>query len=94
MLATSAASAADVEAGRKAAAKCHTCHGKDGIATMPLVPNLAGQNALYIAQQLKAFRDGSRRSEVMSVVVRDLSDRDIDNLGAFYASLSPCAEQP
>ena len=79
--------AADIEAGRERAKACNTCHGSDGMAVMPLVPHLAGQNALYMAHQLRAYRDGKRQHEVMSVVVKDLSDNDIDNLAAFYESL-------
>ncbi len=78
---------ADIEAGRVKAKSCKTCHGKDGIGTMPMFPNLAGQKALYLEQQLKAFRDGSRQSEVMAIVIRDLSDQDIENLAAYYESL-------
>ena len=79
--------AGNIEAGRERAKACNTCHGRDGMAVMPLVPHLAGQNALYMAHQLRAYRDGQRRHEVMSVVVKDLSDNDIDNLAAFYESL-------
>ena len=79
--------AADIEAGRVKAKPCNTCHGKDGIGTMPMFPNLAGQKAIYLAKQLKAFRDGSRKSEVMNIVVKALSDRDIENLAAYYESL-------
>ncbi len=83
------AAAADIEAGRAKAKPCNTCHGKDGIGTMPMFPNLAGQKAIYLAKQLKAFRDGSRKSEVMNIVVKALSDQDIDDLTAYYESLNP-----
>ena len=80
--------AGDLMAGKaKAEATCQVCHGLDGIGTMPMFPNLAGQKALYLEQQLKAFRDGSRQSEVMAIVIRDLSDQDIENLAAYYESL-------
>ena len=81
--------APDIEAGRIEAKSCNSCHGKDGIGTMPSFPNLAGQKALYLEQQLKAFRDGSRKSEVMNIVVKQLSDRDIENLAAYYESPPP-----
>ena len=81
--------AADIEAGRQTAKPCNACHGKDGIGTMPLFPNLAGQKALYLEKQLRAFRDGARRSEVMTIVVKTLTDKDIENLAAYYESLPP-----
>ena len=80
--------AADIEAGRVTAKPCNTCHGKDGIGTMPMFPNLAGQKSIYLAKQLRAFRDGSRKSEVMNIVVKMLTDRDIENLAAYYESLN------
>jgi cytochrome c553 len=87
MAASDAPAAADIEAGRVKAKPCNTCHGKDGIGTMPMFPNLAGQKALYLEQQLKAFRDGKRKSEVMTIVIKDLSDKDIEDLSAYYESL-------
>ncbi len=80
--------AGDLMAGKaKAEATCQVSHGLDGIGTMPKLPHLAGQKALYLEQQLKAFRDGSRQSEVMAIVIRDLSDQDIEDLAAYYESL-------
>ena len=79
--------AADIAAGEAKTKMCQTCHGKDGISPMPQFPNLAGQNAFYTAQQLKAFRDGKRQNENMTVVVQNLSDTDIENIAAYYESL-------
>ncbi|MFQ5567695.1 MAG: c-type cytochrome [Paracoccaceae bacterium] len=87
MAAGEARAGADIEAGRVKAKPCNTCHGKDGIGTMPMFPNLAGQKALYLEQELKAFRDGTRKSEVMTIVIKDLSDKDIEDLAAYYESL-------
>jgi len=83
------ADAADPRAGEVKSKPCTTCHGKDGIGTMPMIPNLAGQKSIYLIQQLRGFRDGKRSSEVMSIVVRSLSDLDIEDLAAFYESLNP-----
>lgn len=69
---------------------CRNCHGKDGQGIMPMYPNLAGQKAAYLEQQLKAFRAGDRRAAQMSIIARDLSDEDIADLSAYYASLKPC----
>jgi cytochrome c553 len=83
------AAAANIEAGKVKAKPCNTCHGKNGIGTMPHFPNLAGQKALYVEQQLKAFRAGTRQSEIMNIVVKKLSDQDIEDLAAYYESLRP-----
>ena len=85
-LATSAL-AADVAAGRQKAAACAVCHGPLGLATAPDAPNLAGQSAIYLVAQLRAFRGGARQNEVMSLMAKPLSDAEIDNLAAWYASL-------
>ena len=57
--------AAGLRPGRGAEA-CVACHGADGIAVIEEAPNLAGENAIYIDTQLKAFRSGKRTSEIMS----------------------------
>jgi len=61
---------------------------------MPNAPNLAGQPEIYFADQLRQFRSGRRASEVMTVIAKPLSDRDIDDLAAWYASISIEATLP
>jgi cytochrome c553 len=70
-----------------AAQMCSTCHGANGLSTLPNAPNLAGQPAIYVAEQMKAYRSGKRTHEVMNVVAKPLSDADIDTLAAWYASI-------
>lgn len=79
--------AADVEAGKAKAATCVACHGPDGISINPMWPNLAGQQDQYLIKQMKAFRDGERKDPVMAPMAAGLSDADIENLAAYYASL-------
>ncbi|MGV6806657.1 MAG: c-type cytochrome [bacterium] len=79
--------AGDVEAGKAKAAMCAACHGAEGISAMDMWPNLAGQKAGYLVKQLKAFRDGTRADPSMAPMAAGLTDQDIDNLAAFYASL-------
>lgn len=81
------ATAADAAAGRQKARQCQTCHGIDGIARIPIAPHIAGESEIYLATQLKAFRSGKREHEIMSVVAKDLSDEDIADLAAWYASI-------
>ncbi|WP_240612793.1 c-type cytochrome [Alteromonas flava] len=81
--------AGDAEAGKKRATVCAGCHGNDGMAFIPNYPNLAGQNELYLVDALKAYRDGLRRHMQMTPMARGLSDTDIENLAAYYSSLTP-----
>jgi len=79
--------AGDPAAGKAKSVVCASCHGANGISTIPLYPNLAGQKAQYTVKQLKAFRDGSRPDPVMKGMTAGLSDADIDNLSVYYESL-------
>jgi cytochrome c553 len=93
-VASQAVADGDIAAGKKKSSACVVCHGKGGMGTMPNFPNLAGQKALYLALQMEAFRKGTRKSENMGVVVKSLSDQDIEDLAAFYESLKPgCPDQ-
>ena len=78
---------ADAAAGRAKAQACMTCHGVNGLAVAPNTPHLAGQPEPYLVDQLKAYRSGKRAHEVMTVVAKPLSDADIADLAAWYASL-------
>lgn len=74
----------------RAAAKaqlCATCHGVLGISVTPDAPHLAGQPRIYLEQQLKDFRSGKRRHEVMNVIAKPLTDADVADLGEWYASI-------
>jgi cytochrome c553 len=86
---TATAQAADIAAGRGKAVQCAACHGLDGIAKIPEAPNLAGQNEDYLAKALKDFKSGERKNDMMSLIVKPLSDADIANLAAYYHSLAP-----
>ncbi len=79
--------AGDAAAGKAKAATCSGCHGANGISANNLWPNLKGQKADYLAKQLKAFRDGQRQDPMMSGMAKGLSDADIANVAAYYASL-------
>jgi cytochrome c553 len=81
------ANAADAAAGKAKSATCGACHGPAGISSNPMWPNLAGQQAAYAEKQLRAFRDGQRNDPMMSGMAKPLSDADIADLSAYYASL-------
>jgi cytochrome c553 len=87
---------ADLGKTKAEAAGCAACHyagglhgtGAPGISASQTWPNLAGQNAEYLAGSLKSFKDDSRSHPVMSSIAKTLSDSDIDNLSAYFASVS------
>ena len=85
--AAQALAAADVAAGREKAKVCTPCHGENGVSTTPGIPSLAGQQDQFIQWQLVFFRSGRRPNPVMVPIVADLTDADIRNLGAYFASL-------
>lgn len=74
-------------AGAAKAATCAACHGNKGIAVAPTFPNLAGQSETYLYVQLHAFKDGVRDNAVMQPLAAALTDRDIRDLAAHFASL-------
>lgn len=79
--------AGDVAAGKAKAATCSACHGANGISAIPMYPNLAGQKEMYLVKQLKDFKSGKRQDPVMAPMAMPLSDKDIEDLAAYYASL-------
>ena len=83
-------SAADVSAGKAKSVVCATCHGVNGISAVPIYPNLNGQKEAYLLSSLKAYKSGQRQggmSAIMKPQVSTLSDVDMANLAAYYASL-------
>jgi cytochrome c553 len=88
------AQAADAQAGRAKAQGCTVCHGALGLSMVPNAPHLAGQPAMYLAEQLRNYRSGRRAHEVMAVIARPLSDADIEDLAAWFASLQVQVREP
>lgn len=78
------------EAGATKAATCLACHGPNGNGSInPDWPALAGQNANYIAEQAALMRDGKRLNPQMQPIVKDLSNQDLADLGAYFAMQTP-----
>ncbi|MEH2481312.1 cytochrome c553 [Nitrobacteraceae bacterium AZCC 2146] len=86
--------AADLAAGKEKAELCSGCHGENGISQTENIPSLAGQPDLFVQWQLIFFRSGTRKNEQMQPVVEQLSNEDVRNLGAYFASLAPAAKKP
>lgn len=76
----------DAAAGKAKSRVCSGCHGPDGNSVNPIWPKLAGQHEAYLIKALKDYRSGARRNPTMKAMSRPLSDADIANLAAFYAS--------
>jgi cytochrome c553 len=66
---------------------CAPCHGMDGIAKEADVPHLAGQNLVYLYNQLQAFRSGKRPHKEMRYMARHLTQDEMEALAAYFASL-------
>ena len=79
--------AADIEAGKEKAAICAGCHGADGHAMNPEWPNLAGQNAKYIENQLRSFQNGNRKNDMMTPMAQSLDAEGVANVAAYFNSL-------
>jgi cytochrome c553 len=85
----------DVTLGRaKAEMACALCHGATGIAVLPNAPNLAGQQAIYLSEQIKNYRSGKRQNEVMNLIAKQLTDEEITQVTAWYSSVKIKAEVP
>jgi len=83
------ARAADLEAGRQKSEPCKACHGADGNASIPGTPSIAGQPVYFTHWQLIKYRDGRRKDPQMSALAANLSDTDMADLAAFYATQRP-----
>ncbi len=82
--------AGDAAAGKTKAAICAACHGADGIAIIPGYPNLKGQNEKYLIDSMKAYKAKQRNgglAAVMQMQAAMLTDADMENLAAYFASL-------
>jgi len=80
----------DTTAGQEKSGVCAACHGVDGIAVISGYPNLKGQNEQYIISSIKAYKNKERVGSLAAVMQTQaalLSDEDIANLAAYYASL-------
>lgn len=83
----------NVAAGKRRAAACAGCHGAEGVSPNDTWPNLAGQNAAYLARILAAYRSGDQKDVAMTPLAQALGAEDVQNLAAYYASLS-CSTVP
>jgi len=81
-----AVSAGNAAEGKNKSVVCHACHGETGQSLQPIYPNLGGQHQDYLSKTLYGFRDGSRQNAIMNGFAANLSDADIEDISAWYAS--------
>lgn len=79
----------DQAAGKAAAADCGGCHGDLGVSGNPATPSLAGQDAEYLVEALKAYKGGKRSDDTMKSLAGALDEKTMKNLAAYYANLQP-----
>jgi cytochrome c553 len=85
--ATSALASGDPVAGKAKAVTCVACHGQDGNAVDPQYPRLAGQYADYMVQALHEYKTGQRDNPIMKGFASQLSDKDIDDVAAYFSQM-------
>lgn len=78
--------AGDAEAGKAKSQTCGACHGGDGNSINPEWPSLAGQVPEYIVKQLQDFKSGARQNAIMAGMVAPLSQQDMEDVAAYYAT--------
>jgi cytochrome c553 len=83
---SAAQAAGDAAAGKIKASGCAGCHGANGEGVKPN-PALAGKPADEFIQAMKDYKSGKRNNPMMKALAAPLSDQDLANLGAHYASL-------
>ena len=85
-----ASAAGDVERGRLAGYTCSGCHGIPGynnVYPTYKVPKVGGQNYAYLVSALNAYRNGERKHPTMVAQASSLSDQEIEDVAAYFASL-------
>ncbi len=89
-----ALAAGDPAAGKVKAQACASCHGADGNASNPQFPRLAGQYESYLLQALRQYKSGQRKNAIMSGMVASLSEQDMKDLAAWFASQQGLYDTP
>ena len=65
---------------------CIACHGESGQGRTPGTPHIGGQDRLYLQLALRAYREGTRRSNPMNAIANTLQPEDIEHLAAWYSA--------
>jgi cytochrome c553 len=78
--------AGNAAAGKEKAKACAACHGADGNSADANFPKLAGQQADYIVKSLQGYKSGTRKNPIMAPMGGNLSQRDMEDLAAYFSS--------
>ena len=81
----------DIETGRALSTQCSACHGTYGMSNSEQWPNIAGQKESYLVKQLEDYQSGVRADTTMQAIVGPLNAQNIEDLAAYYASMSAVA---
>ncbi len=85
LIASGPALAANPAAGKEKSKVCAACHGPDGNSATPDFPRLAGQHYDYLVKALSDYKSGERKNAIMAPTATNLSQRDIEDLAAFFS---------
>ncbi len=78
--------AGDPVAGQRKSMACQACHGSDGNSPVPTFPIIAGQHQDYLLHSMLSYKTGERTNPIMTAIVQPLSEPDLEDLAAYYAS--------
>lgn len=84
----------DATKGKEKSVTCQACHGQAGVSPAPQFPTLAGQYESYLKHTLEQYRSGERKNAIMAGMAAPLTDEDIADLAAWYASQPGLTKTP
>ncbi len=87
LLSSTVSIAGDIKAGKEKSVTCLTCHGTGNTVQGIATPIISGQYEDYLIQAIKDYRSGARDNPVMNSFANSLSDRDIEDIAAYYANM-------
>ena len=85
LFAAGAAHAGNPEAGKEKSRTCAACHGPEGNSATGDFPRLAGQHYDYLVKSMRDYKTGKRKNAIMAPQVANLSQRDMEDLAAYYS---------
>ena len=85
VMASGHAMAGNATAGKEKSKACVACHGVDGNSASADFPRLAGQQNDYLVKSLQGYKSGTRKNPIMAPMGANLSQRDIEDLAAYFS---------
>lgn len=84
LLSVNAMAQGDAAKGQGLSLVCAVCHGRDGNSPAGAFPSIAGQNSRYLVKQMQEIKSGVRSAPLMTGLLDNLSDRDLQDIAAYY----------